>query len=130
MSWVNFNDTTNKAGSGGWGWLRETIQIAWTQIVNTILYEGAIGAASTLSAWYITLLTAPTGSSFIISVSKSTDSGATYWTAETITLTATNKYVKGTLTGVYAEWDFMKIEVTQIWSTVAWSDLLFTVTGS
>jgi len=42
------------------------------------LYEGAIGAASTLSAGYITLLTAPTGSSFIVSVSKSTDSGATY----------------------------------------------------
>ncbi len=115
---------------GWWGWLRETMQVAWTQLVDTILYEGAIGAASTLTAGYLTLLTAPTGSSFIVTVSKSTDSGATYPTSETVTLTATNKYVKWTLTTAFAEGDFMKIEVTQVGSTVAGQDLLFTVTGS
>ena len=115
---------------GGWGWFRETIQIAGTQLINTILYEGAVGSATTLSNGFLTLLTAPTGASFIVGVSKSTDSWATYWTAENITLTATNNYVKGTLSGVYAEGNFLKIEVTQVGSTVAGQDLLFTVTGS
>lgn len=114
----------------GGGWLRETIQIAGTQLVNTILYEGAIGKATTLDAWYLTLLTAPTGSSFIVTVSKSTDSGSTYPTSETVTLTATNKYVKWILTTAFTEWDFMKIEITQVGSTVAGQDLIFTVTGS
>ncbi len=119
----------NAWGSWGWG-LRETIQIAGTQIENTILYEGAVGSATTLSNGFLTLLTAPTGASFIVGVSKSTNSGTTYWTAENITLTATNNYVKGTLSGVYAEGDFLKIEITQVGSTVAGQDLLFTVTGS
>lgn len=124
------NPIINASGWGGWGWLRETIQIAGTQLVNTILYEGAIGKATTLDAGYLTLLTAPTWSSFIITVSKSTDSWATYPTSETVTLTATNKYVKGALTTAFVEGDFLKIEVTQVGSTVAGQNLTFTVTGS
>jgi len=127
---VNKKYVDDNAWGGGWGWFRETIQIAGTQYENTILYEGAVGSATTLSNGFLTLLTAPTGASFIVGVSKSTDSGATYWTAENITLTATNNYVKGTLSWNYAEGDFLKIEVTQIGSTVAGQDLLFTVTGS
>ncbi len=36
-------------------------------------------------------------------VYKSTDEGATYPKSETVTLTATNKYIKGTLTTAFAE---------------------------
>ena len=114
----------------GWGWFLREVDIAGTQTLNTILFEWAIGKATTLSNGYITLLTAPTGSSFVISVSKSTDSGATYWTAETVTLWASAKYVKGALTGVYAEWNFIKATITTVGSTIAWQNLLFSVTGT
>ena len=124
----NSNTILNLPSWGWWGGFLREVDVAGTQINNTILFEGAIGKATTLEAWYITLLTAPTGSSFVITVSKSTDSGATYPTTETVTLTATNKYVKWTLTTAFAEGNFIKAEITTIGSTIAGSNLLFSVT--
>lgn len=123
------SDPSFEEASWGW-WYAESAYIAWEITDETLLWEWPIWAATTLSAWYIGLTTAPTWSSFIITVAKSTDNGSTYPTTETVTLTATNNYVKWTLTTAFAEWDWIKATVTQIWSTVAWSNLYFKAVGS
>ena len=127
IDWTNFNTEWIAPGSGWWwGWFMRDWQWIWTQSL-WVLTEWIVAKATTLDKWAISLWTAPTWADFIVSVSKSTDNWATYWVAETVVLTAWNKSVANNLSWVYAKLDWMKIEITQIWSTIAGQDLLLSI---
>ena len=116
--------------SWGWGWFLREVNIAWTQYLNTVLFEWAIWKATTLEAAYISCKTAPTWANFVVTVYKSTDNGSTYDSGTATTLTAWSKYEKTAITTAFAEWNWIKATITQIWSTIAWQDLFFSITGS
>ena len=130
---TDFQTATKKyvddnAGWWWWGWF-----IRWwefTDINLWILSEWQLNKASTLDFGWANVKVAPTWADIIIEVSKSSDSWATYWTAQTITIVAWTKDVISPLTLVFVAWDWLKLEVTQVWSLVVWSGLAYEVTWS
>ena len=105
------------------GWFDFRPRRTWTIDQNIIMYEWIIGKAVTLSNWQADLLVAPTWQDLIVTISKSTDQWATYPTSNTITVVAWTRYKSQALTLSFVATDYIKVEVTQVWSTVKWSTL-------
>lgn len=120
--------TKEYVDSASSGWTSTKMYLAWTQ--NLWIISEWIADITTLSQAKMSLKVAPTWANFIVSISKSTDSWATYWTLETITILDWTQDIVSVLSLVFASWDWMKVEVTQLWSSVAWWGLLINITGA
>ena len=77
----------------------------------------------TLSQWEIWAGTAPTGADVVVVVNKN---GAP---VETLTLPAGSNYASGVATAVLLTTDYLTVDVTQVGSTIAGSDLSTRLTG-
>ena len=117
----------------GWGWWSSSapqfavnvdgVQIVWE------LYTYVVNSAVTAWTFRASLKTKPTGADFIIKLYKNGTEDASITIATTDT--ATNGLYQWTdttfVSGSYAAWDVLTVEVTQVWSTVAWADLTFSL---
>ena len=111
---------------GGW-WASSphfNVNVDWVQIVSE-LYTYVCNWAVTAWTFRASLWVKPTGADFIIKLYKNGTEDASITIATTAT--TTNGLYQWTdttfVSGSYAAWDVLTVEVTQIGSSVAWSDL-------
>lgn len=111
----------NAWGWGGWGLLIDFASNN-TERLRT-LWEYVMTSTVSWSALRISLITAPVWADFIVTLYKN-------WVSEwTVTIATTDTATNGlyqkelsTFTSwSYVAWDVLKIEITQVWTTVKWS---------
>ncbi len=103
-------------------WFNKSFSIAGTQF-TWLLDEWIVWKKTTLVDVHLNLLVAPTGSDFIIWISKSVDFWETYISTEKVILKKWTKYIKSNLNLQFNPSDYMRIEILQTWSQVAWQSL-------
>ena len=115
-----------------WGWWASSphfnVNIDWTQIVST-LYTYVCNWAITAWTFRTSLWVLPSGATLIVNLKKNWTTDATC--THTAWDSATNwLYLQTDTTFVswsYAAGDVLTVEISQIWSSVAWSDLTFSL---
>ena len=123
------DDGTYKAIAAWWNWPIVSWSVAGTQIVADIL-EIPVSNSITAATFRISLKTQPSWTDFIAKLYKNwvEDASATITTAQS----ATNGLYQATDTTFvswsYVAWDVLKVGITQIGSSVAWSDFTFSLT--
>jgi len=127
---VNWTTATWQAG-WWWGWASAphfNVDIAWTQIVWK-LYTYVCNAAVTAWTFRSSLWVLPSWSTLIVNLHKNWTIDATC--THTAWDSATNwLYPQTDTTFVswsYVAWDVLTVEISQIWTTIAWADLTFSL---
>ena len=125
-------DGTWATPAWGWGWGWWAIlswSIAWPQVTWVVL---TMPVNQTISAttFRISLWVVPTWSNFTVTLAKN---GVTECTATITTAASTTNWLYQDTETTFTSWsyvwgDVLEVEITGIWSTVAWSDFTFNLT--
>lgn len=119
---------TWQTAAWGWNWPIISWAISWSQIVTDVL-EIPVSKTITAAAFRISLGVLPTWSDFICKLYKNgvEDASATIATTDSATNGLYQAVDSTFVSGSYVATDVLKVAITQIGSSVAWSNFTFSL---